>query len=189
VAGRFDCAAGATSAVGQSASADCSDLLEGYYYTGLGDISDNTVVQCPDDHFCDGTPTISVATDGVAQGLTACPTGSGTVGLWSATARDSINDCRKVYPGYYWDAAAAACPAILNTATECGFRLCDDTTPADRSFCTGDVIPAGTLPTDDVGRTACVTYWTTAPRNEPTRTTCNVLAAGEDCTAADHCIS
>jgi hypothetical protein len=189
-AGRIACADGTTSVAGSTASSDCSDLLEGWYYTGQGPISNDNVLQCPEDHFCDGLSVITVPAGASVnvQGLTACPTGSGTVGVWAAADRDSINDCRRVYPGYYFDGDASCTTNIAATAAVCGFKLCDDTTTPNTSFCTGAVIPAGTL-TADVGLTSCATRWTAQVPSQPTRSYCNVATAGVDCVEAAQCMS
>jgi hypothetical protein len=168
--GDIACAVGSTSAVSSDASSDCSDLLPGWFYTGAGPISDDTVVACPEDFFCDGAATITVATNSLPQGRAACPVGS-----CSAASSDSRDDCLKVYKGYYFD-GDAACTGIV-AGGQCSYRVCDD--PTATAFCPGGNVPAGTF-TADVGRTAC---------NFGTRTVCDVTTAGIDCTTSDDCIS
>lgn len=179
-------------------SSDCSNLLPGWYYTGTfnGRLSNDNVLQCPEDKYCTGAATIDTGSTS-AQGIANCPTGSGTVGAWTdpggvdgAGSRDELNDCRKVYPGYYYD-GDAACTGIdtASGATTCIFRKCDD--PGANSFCLGANIsgPAPAAFQADVGRSDCATYWTSSGRSEPTRTTCTVVPGFVDCSAPENCIS
>jgi hypothetical protein len=169
--GDIACAAGATSVASSDASSDCSDLLSGWFYTGAGPISDDTVVVCPEDFFCDGSAAITVATNKLPQGRAACPVGSG-----SAASSDSRDDCLKVYPGYYFD-GDASCTSGITASGVCSYKKCD--LPTGDSFCPGGDVPAATF-TADVGRTPC-TFGT--------RTVCVVTTAGIDCTKSDDCIS
>ncbi|WIA29465.1 hypothetical protein OEZ86_011966 [Tetradesmus obliquus] len=185
-AGRVDCPTGSTSVEQSIESMDCSNLLPGWYYTGTfnGLLSNDNVLQCPEDKYCTGDAAIATGTPG-ALGIADCPTGSGTVGPWSASARDQLTDCRKVYPGYYFDiGTSSSCANIAETGSDCVFKLCQDPAPAN-FYCLGAVISF--LPISaDVGRSDCGTYW--ASRDQPTRTTCTV-AEGYDCSLPDHCRS
>jgi hypothetical protein len=171
VTGRVACPAGSTSALSSSASSQCSDLLPSWYYTGAGPISDDTVVACPEDFFCDGSATITEATDNNPVGRAACPVGSG-----SAASSDSRDDCLKVYPGYYFD-GDGTCTTGIQASGTCSYKKCD--LPTADAFCPGGNVAAGVF-TADVGRTAC---------NFGTRTQCVVTTAGIDCTKSDDCIS
>ncbi|KAF6251784.1 hypothetical protein COO60DRAFT_1674488 [Scenedesmus sp. NREL 46B-D3] len=170
-AGDIACAAGSTSVSGSDSSSDCTDLLAGFFYTGAGAISDDTVVACPEDFFCDGAHTIAVATNSVPQGRTACPVGSG-----SAASSDSRDDCLKVYKGYYF-ATDGTCASGIQASGDCSYKLCDS--PTATAFCPGGNVAAGVF-NADVGRTAC-TFGT--------RTTCVVTTPGQDCTKMEDCIS
>jgi hypothetical protein len=191
------CAAGATSATLSSSSNPCSTLLAGYHYTGAGAISDDTVLQCPEDSYCIGTgaapPGGGTALGSIALGtpvgLASCPTGSGTVGVWSATSCDSINNCLNIKPGYYFPGSASCTNGIQASGTSCAFKVCND--PNTNAFCDGatDLTVALITTAADTGRRLCSDEWT-AP-GTTTRTHCDVMTgrAGLDCTAAADCIS
>jgi hypothetical protein len=169
--GDIACAVGSTSVASSVASSDCSDLLPGWFYTGAGPISDDTVVACPEDFFCDGLSSITVATNSLPQGRAACPVGSG-----SAASSDSRDGCLKVYKGYYFD-SDGTCATGIAASGACSYKVCDD--PTGDAFCPGGNVPAADF-TADVGRTVC---------NFGTRTVCDVTTAGIDCTTSDDCIS
>jgi hypothetical protein len=169
--GAVPCPAGAASVAGSDASEDCSDLRAGYWYTGAGAIATDTVVQCPEDFYCDGTATITV---GIPTGRTACPVGSGST---ASTTSISIAACTKIYPGYYYDGDATCSSGIQATGSTCVYRVCDD--PTKDAFCPGGAVTDVKL---DAGRTTC---------NFGTRTYCDVGTGleGIDCTKNEHCIS
>ncbi|WIA32723.1 hypothetical protein OEZ86_005909 [Tetradesmus obliquus] len=177
--GDVACPAGATTAgTGSSASADCANLLAGYYYIANGAISADTVLACPADSFCpgfdNGTPkvaAIEVKTDKVDQGRTACPEGSGSV-----ASSDAIADCTKVYAGYFFDGDATCTNGIQASGTVCTYKVCDAL--GSDAFCPGNVAVIDAKV--DTGRTVCAFG---------TRTFCDVSAPGTDCTKEDDCIS
>uniref|UniRef100_A0A383VUV6 Tyrosine-protein kinase ephrin type A/B receptor-like domain-containing protein n=1 Tax=Tetradesmus obliquus TaxID=3088 RepID=A0A383VUV6_TETOB len=189
-AGNFACPEGANSAASSDDSSDCKDLQPGWYYTGSGSISTDNVLKCPVDSYCDGTTDISVpgSGSGAAQGIASCPTGSGTVGTWSAAAagagsRDELNDCRRVYPGYYYygDNTCTAGIVITSGAAICTFKLCDD--PSTDSYCPGAEIASSAASSFQVnaGRFSCAA-------EDATRPTCDVIP-GVDCSSSSQCIS
>jgi hypothetical protein len=177
--GRTACPAGATTtggtATGKSASADCSDLLAGWYYTANGAITADTVLACPANSFCPGATggvaAITVKTDKADQGRTACPDGSGSAG--SSTSRDA---CTIIFKGYYFLSDNTCGSGIQDAASAtCTYKVCDD--PNQNAFCPGGTVTDVKLTT---GRTAC---------NFGTRTFCDVNAPGTDCVKSDDCIS
>jgi hypothetical protein len=100
-------------------SEDCSDLLPGFFYTGAGAISDDTVVACPERFFCDGSATITVATNNMPVGREACPVGSG-----SAASSDSRDDCLVVDKGYYFDGDGTCSGVAASGAPTCTYKEC-----------------------------------------------------------------
>ncbi|WIA32737.1 hypothetical protein OEZ86_005923 [Tetradesmus obliquus] len=191
--GDLPCAGGSTTtAVGQDAANDCTVLRPGFFYTGGGAISDNTVVACPDDFFCRGTVVSSVSINPAStavQGREACPVGSG-----SPASSSTINACLKIYPGYYFQGDATACTTadILATGGKCSYTVCDtvngvsDST-TQKAFCPG--LSTWALDVTTVqsyqGRTLCG-----GPGgNSNTRTQCDVLTPGQDCTKDADCVS
>jgi hypothetical protein len=106
--GRNACPVGSSStagvypAAGPSLETECTRLLAGYQYAGTADISAATINTCGADRYCESERAIINA--GAAVLGTPCVEGTGVAVKAddNAAGASSVNDCLKLYEGYYY---------------------------------------------------------------------------------------
>jgi hypothetical protein len=130
--GRNACPVGSSStagvypAAGPDQETDCTRLLAGYEFAGGAAISAATINTCGADRYCESERTIDNVANTAILG-TPCVEGTGVAKKTddNAAGASSVNDCLKLYEGYYYTGIGTG--ISRTTVLPC---------PAN-SFCTG----------------------------------------------------